>query len=320
MSEALLHQDGNDTADYTPVAAATGGQVVCLPDGRAAVIPTDVAAGSLGSASAEGIYIVTKAASLVWVDGCEIWWDHSANAAVLAPSGDKDFYLGVAVGDVAAATVTGKVNLNVKATYLVDLAVHAAKTAIVKTVVGSTTVEVPHVERHGGSNVLILGTTAEAQKVDLLSTRGFSVDSNWIVEGIVNIITNGDASAVDFNIGVASGTHASDADTIAESVFLHVDGASLNIMAESDDGTTEVTTVDTTVDAVLGTPFSFVIDGRDPAGVLLYIDGVAVLTGSTFVLTDATGPLYLLAHLEKSSDDSPGTFSIDQLRVRIANE
>ena len=309
-----------DAIDFTAVAAITGGQVVCLPDGRAGVCPTDRDAGALTSAAVEGIFTVTKAANLVWVDGMEIWWDHSANAAVLQPAGDKDFYLGVAIGDVAAATTTGKVNLNVRPSYLIDLQTGAFQTLIVKTVVGSTTVEVPQVLQRGGSASLRLGTTAEAQKVDLLSTRGFGVESNWIVDGIVNVIVDGDAAAVDFNIGVANATHADNADSITESCFIHTDGTSANILAESDDGTTEVAATDTTVDLAVGTPFHFLIDGRNTSDIQIYINGVNVLPSSVFKLNAATGPLKLLAHLEKSSDDSPGTFNIDQLRVRIANE
>lgn len=320
MSDAYLYQEDDSTVDYTAVAAVTGGQVVQLSDGRAGVVPTDLAASELGSASTEGIYTVTKAADLVWVDGQEVWWDHSANAAVLQPAGDKDFYLGTAYGDATAAATTAKVQLNCKPKYLVDLQTGAFQTLVVKTVVGSTTVEVPQIYQRGGSSSMVLGTTAEAQKLDLLSTRGFAVESNWIVDGIVNIITNGDAAAVDFNIGVANATHASDADSITESCFIHVDGASVNILAESDDGTTEVAATDTTIDFTAGTPFHFLIDGRNTSDIQIYINGALVLPSSVFKLNAASGPLKLLAHLEKSSDDSPGTFNIDSFRVRIANE
>ena len=320
MVEARLFQEEDCVLDYTAVAAVTGGQVVQLPDGRAGVVPTDLAAAGIGSASAEGIYEVTKAANIVWVDGQEIWWDHSADAAVVQPAGDLDFYLGAAVGDVAAATVLGKVNLNVRPQYLIDLAKDAFQTLLVKTVVGSTTIVIPSLTQSGGSNVMAFGLTAEAQKIDLLSTRAFGVESNWIVDGIVNILVDGDAAATDFNIGVANATHASSADTITESCFIHQDGTSLNILAESDDGTTEVAATDTTVDLVVGTPFHFLIDGRNTSDIQIYIDGVNVLPNSTFKLNAATGPLKLLAHVEKTADDSPGTYSIDSLRVRIANE
>lgn len=319
MSDSTYYQEG-ESLDYTAVAAVTGGQVVQVSDGRAGVVPTDLDAAALGSASVEGVFVVAKTTSVVWVDGMELWWDHSANAATYAPANDNDFYLGVAQGDAAAADTTGKVRLNVKPSYLIDLQTGAFQTLVVKTVVGSTTVEVPHIEVQGGSSSLIFGATAEAQKVDLLSTRAFALGSNWIVDGIFNVIDDGDDAAIDFNIGVANATHASDADSITESVFLHLDGNSLDLYAESDDGTTEVAATDTTVNIVLGTPVHFLMDGRDPADVQIYVNGVLMLTGSVFDVSAATGPLKLLAHLEKTANDTVARYNVDQLRVRIANE
>ncbi len=42
-----------------------------------------------------------------------------------------------------------------------------------------------------------------------------------------------------------------------------------------------------------------------------YINGALVLSGTTFTLEDGTGPLKLLIHSEKSSNDSPGVVLID---------
>ena len=116
---------------------------------------------------------------------------------------------------------------------------------------------------------------------------------------------NGSTSDVDINIGVANATHATDADSITESVFFHIDGGSLNILAESDDGTTEVAATDTTVDITAGSAVAnrveFWIDMRNPADIQLYVDGVNVLPSSVFTLAAATGPVGLLAHVEKTS-------------------
>lgn len=320
MVEANLYQEGDEVVDYTAVAAVTGGQVVQLRDGRAGVIPDDVAAAELGAASTAGIYTVAKTIDLVWVDGMEIWWDHSANAAILRPAADKDFYLGAASGDQTAASTTGRVALNVKPTYLIDLQDDGFTTVIVKTVVGSTSVEVPDVKARGGTMAMNHGATSEAQKVDLLSSRSWATGAKWIVDGIVNVITNPATASSDFSIGVANATHASDADTITESCFLHLDGGSLVINAESDDGATEVAATSTTISLVAGTPFHFLMDGRNVADIQIYINGVLVLGSTVFVLTAATGPLKLLAHFEKAAQTDVGVINIDKLRVRIANE
>lgn len=321
-AEATLLRGRHDSRD-TAAATIASGEIQQMNDGRAGV---RTGLGSLASGDpvgfvTEGVFDIPKTTSQVWLDGCELFWDHSTNAATCIPrlgAGDRDFFLGCAVGDVAAATAVGKVNLNVRPQYIIDLQRDPFATVIVKTVVGSTTVEVPHIEVSGGAQSMILGTTAEAQKVDLLSERSFAPGSKWIVEAEINIVTNSDNAAGDFNIGVASATHATDADAIAESAFIHTNGNDLNIYAECDDGTNETAATDTTVDFVAGTPFSIVIDGRDLTDLHYYIDGVEVLASTTFLVSAMAGPLKLLAHLEKTSDDSPGTYKINRLRVRTA--
>ena len=320
MADAELWQNDKCVMDYTAEAAYTGGTVIQLRDGRAAVLPVDVASGESGGAQTEGVYRVTKAASQVWIDGAPIWWDHSANAATCVPpltAGDRDFFLGTAVGDVASATTEGKVNLNVQPVYEVDMQRDGGDTAVVLTA-GS-----PYIYSRGGSLEAGFSATAEAQKLDWLSKRSFALGSNWILEAVVEVVTNADADVADLSIGVANATHASDADSITESVFFHFDmGADLNIDAESDDGTTEVAATDTTIDFAVGTPVHLVLDGRDPSNVKFYINGVEALSGTADLgnIAAATGPLKALFHLEKSSNDSPGVVQLDMLRVRTGQQ
>ncbi len=319
MPEAYLYQAECDRT-YTADAAITGGEVVQLRDGRAAVIPVDVANGESGGAQTEGIYTVAKTASQVWLDGAEIWWDHSANAATCIPrmgAGDRDFFLGCAVGDATSAATTGKVALNVRPAYEIDMQRDGGDTAVV------LTAGTPYIYSRGGSLEAAFSATAEAQKLDWLSKRSFALASNWILDAIVNIATNADADVADLSIGVANATHASDADSITESAFFHFDlGGDLNIDAESDDGTTEVAATDTTVDFAVGTPVHLVLDGRDPSNVKYYVNGVEVLadTANLGNIAAATGPLKALFHLEKSSNDSPGVVQLLALRVRTGQQ
>jgi len=311
--EATYRQPGC-TLDYTPAAAWTAGQVFQLPDGRAAVPANDIASGALGAAQTEGLFTVIKAATQVWLDGAPIWWDHSANAATCIPplvAGDRDFFLGTAVGDVASAAVSGAVNLNVQPRYIIDYQRDGGDTAVV------LTVGTPYIYSRGGSLESGFSLTAEAQKLDWISKRSFTKDSSWILEAVLEVVANADADVGDLNVGVANATHASDADSITESNFFHFDmGADLNLDAESDDGTTEVAATDTEVDWAVGTPIHLVIDGRDPSDIQMYVNGVLVLGSTVFTLAAATGPLKAIVHLEKSSNDSPGVVQLDMLRVR----
>lgn len=325
MSDAIYIR-GREDNRLTAAAAVASGEIYQLADGRAGVkTGLDAAAsGDRVNFTTTGQHTVTKKASQVWIDGAPIWWDHSANEATCIPplvTGDRDFYLGTAVGDAASADVTGAVNLNVEPSYIIDVHVDGGDTEIVKTVVGSTTVEVPNLISRGGTLDALLGTTAEAQKVDWLSKRSFTLDSNWILEAIVEVVVNADADVGDLTVGVANGTHASDAEAITEFAVFHFDmGADLNLDAASDDGTTDVDPTDTTIDWAVGTPLHLVIDGRNPSDIQMYVNGVLVLGSTVFTLAAATGPLKALFHLEKSSNDSPGRVQLDMLRVRTAQQ
>jgi hypothetical protein len=175
---------------------------------------------------------------------------------------------------------------------------------------------------YGNARALTLTATSEVQCVDILSVDRFAVASNAIVEAIFRIGVNGSTSAVDFNIGVANGTSTSDADAITESCFIHVDGGATDLLAESDDGTTEVAATDTTIDFTAGSAVANRVEAwldlRDPADIQVYINGALVLGSTVFKLDAATGPLGLLAHLEKSTGTATaGPIYIDALRARF---
>ena len=309
MAEANYRQDGN-SIDWTPTAAVAAGEVIHLPDGRAAFAPTAIAAGVLGAVQVSGIATVLKTATMVMLKGSKLYWDTSASAAhLLFGANTADYFLGTVDTTAASAATTVNVILNVKPCYTLALED------------GFTAVPIPAITAnpkgmafaHGNGISMVFDTAAEAEKFDALSTRGIAVATTGILHALVNIVENGDDVAFDFNVGLANATHATDADTITESLFAHIDGGSLNIMAESDDGTTEVTSTDTTVDAVVGTPFLVQWDLTDNADIQMYIDGVNVLPNSVFKLNAATGPLKLLAHMEKTANDSPASFTIMDL-------
>lgn len=303
----------------TAAAARASGEVVCLGDGRAGVKCglNAAASGDAVKYETEGQMTVIAKSSEVWCDGDEIFWDVSANAATVVPplvAGDEDFFLGSAVGNKASAATSAVVNLNVKPRYIIDLHESGGDTAPVLTAGTPTAIQ------RGGTLDFLFSATAEAQKLDWLSKRSFPVDSGWIADFVVEVVVNADADVADLSIGVANDTHASDADSITEAALFHFDmGADLNLDAESDDGSTEVAATDTTVDWAVGTPIHLKLDGRDPANVKFYANGVELLAATADLgdIEAATGPLKLLLHLEKSANDSPGRVQIDQARVRL---
>lgn len=315
VEATMVHECPEEELQLTLEGSGSAGEIIQLPDGRAGFIDglNDPASGAKVTVRTQGVVTVPKTASIVLLDGGEVYWDFSANKAHFKKVNDQDFYLGTVVGDAASSDTELNVDLNRKPAWLIDMAVDGYDSAVV------LTAGAPLVRDRGGKIELLFDTTAEAQKVDALSLDAFAIAANAIITGKVTIVTNADAAAGDFNIGIANGTHASDADAITESVFLHVDGASTNILAESDDGSTEVNATDTTVDFTAGTEFEFWIDVRDPTDIQIYIDGVNVLPSSAFKLNAGSGPMKLLAHFEKTSNDSPGEIHVRHFRARIAH-
>lgn len=316
--------------DWLADAAVVAGQVIQLRDGRAGVVTVDAASGTWVGVYVSGVFEVQKTTTMVILMGSRLFWDHSANKCHLLHRNDRDFFLGSAVGGgpthITSATSAGVSGPTIAATSAgtaVNVALNAKavnemalSTGYASAPVYTAGINIGCFGAGEGCN-LIKDATNEAQKVDALSFRGMAVGSLAIVDALICV--NSDANAAsDTNIGLANETHASDADTIAESLFIHLDGGSTNIAAESDDGVTEVAATDTTVDYAAGTPFLAQWDLSNTSDIQLYIDGVNVLPASVFKLNAATGPLKLLAHSEKSGTATAGNVSVLSLVARPA--
>lgn len=309
-----IRNDCPQFEEFTAAAAVSPGQVVQLPSGRAGVVAglEALAAGDKGVAYVNGQYRVNKTASVAILKGGDVFFDTSASKADFHMDGG-DYRLGVALANAAAAGTTVDVDLNAQQEWFLQLGESCFASVAVQTTGAPAVTEVV-----AGQKELkfVLDTQTEAQKIDLLSVDSIPVTTGFIAEFVVAIYDVGDSNTLDINFGVANGTHASDCDSITESVFFHVDGNALDVFAESDDGTTEVTATDTTVNAVDDTYAHYWIDARDLSDVQLYINGVNVLPSSVFDVSAATGPLKALVHVEKSSNDTPADVRIKGLRIR----
>jgi len=310
MSEAVLDKGVDTITVTTPAAGYSSGEVIQLPDGRAGVLSGLVArvSGQEAAFAVAGQFTLAKTASVVILKGAPLYWDRSANSATpLKALTGADFYAGTAVDDATAAATTVVVNLNVQPNYTIDLMRDETDTVNV----GDASVSM----QPGYAKLSILATS-EAEKTDIMSAHSVPVTVPFIVEGRMASLDGSD-STVDMNVGIANATHATSADTITESVFIHLDETGdLEIYAESDDGTTEVAATDTTVAYVDNTYFDFAIDARDLTDIQIYINGVNVLPASVFKLNAATGPIKLLAHIEKTTGTATGEMRVSKLALR----
>lgn len=314
MQAQYIQGSGGEIVTWTADAAYSNGDVVQLPDGRAGVLAADVASGDEVGVRVGGRFTVAKTTSMVMLIGSKLFWDHSASKCHLLHGGDRDFYLGCAYDDGASADTTITVSLNVKPMYTVSL-----EDGFVGVNVNTAGFPASRGAGARGWNGQ-LDATNEAQKVDALSSRSCAVAAlgESIVDALICINSNGGANALDTNIGVANGTHASDFDSVTEALVAHFDGNDLNINLASRDGTTTVASTDTTVDFANGTPFLVQFDCRNLSDIQAYVNGVNVLPSSVFKMNAAAGPLKFVAHMEKSANATIGNVTLMDGGVRTA--
>lgn len=317
MPEAIFVRDRHQVR--LELAASTGaGELRQLGDGRAGFYQKDVGAssGDFVLITTSGQVTLPKTNGVALLDGGRAYWDHSANAITYKPANDRDFFAGAIVGDYAAGDTQVVVNLNIEPRYLLDI----ARDPFVTAIVGTQALGGLALNRRGGAHNIVLNATNEAQKVDILTRDGFAVAANAIVDLIFNVISDGAGTVVDVSMGVANGTNATNADDITESLFIHLNANSTTILAESDDGTTEVVATDTTITYTEGTPVEVWFDLRDPEDIQIYINGVLVLGATEFKLNAATGPLKLLIHVEKTASTDTYEIDINRLCARIMEQ
>jgi len=311
VAEASTYKDAATIDVVVPTGGYTAGEVLQLCDGRAAYVSglRSLDAGEEAALQTAGQVTMAKIADKVVLAGGKLYFDRSAGTVTPIKTSDS-FFVGVAVADATAAATTVVVDLNVEPVYQVEL----GKT----TFAASATDGLGVLQNTVGSHIYTLAfdAVAEVAMAALLSDDSVPVADLGIAEFRVAVYDKGDSAALDINWGLANATHATDADSITESVFFHVDGNATTLNAESDDGTTEVAATDTTKEAADDTYVECWIDCRDIDDIQLYVDGVNVLPDSVFKLDEATGPMKLLVHMEKTSDNTTADVRVDFARLR----
>lgn len=321
MADAVFNRNFDETL-VRLAGSVSGGELWQQYDGRAGFYDSLSAQSSGVDARFKTAHaaILTKATGVVILKGGRCYWDHSANNVTYKKVNDRDFYIGRAAKDTASGDGVIEVILNVDPRYDIDMGLDPFAT----TIVGTQALGGLALLRRGGAHHIVLSSTNEAQKVDMLSVDAFSKDANAIVEFAFRVISDGAGTVVDVSMGVANDTNATDADAITESVFIHLDANNTNINAESDDGTTEVAATDTTTDYTEGSAVAQRVevwmDFRDPADVQIYVNGALVLDATTFNVNAATGPFKLLTHVEKSAAADTYELALDWMRVRYSEQ
>lgn len=310
----------NSQVRLTNASSIVSAAIWQLPDGRLGYNRSrSSGAGGVSIFETGDVAIVPKATGITLLDGGRVYWDRTNRVATYKRVDSRSAYLGRCDGGAASADTSVAVTFNIDPPYDLDLLRDPFETAIV----GTQSLGGMGLYQRGALH-LTLDSTNEAQKVDALSVDGFSIDGNAVIEIAGRILSVPASSAVDISLGFADGTHASDADQIAKSCFIHIDGGSQDILAESDDATHETTATDTTVNYTAGSDidsrFECWIDTRNPSSVAFYVNAVRVLSSTTFNMSSASGVLKLLVHAEKSASNGTLDLVIDRCCARCAEQ
>lgn len=313
MAEASFYLDG-ETISFTTVAAVAAGEVLQVPDGRVGVAVDAAIAASMVSCQICGIHKLAKTADEIYVPGQRLYWDASASkVTAVPPITAADFFVGCCAVDAAASDTTAQVAINRDWEGSVDQ--RSATFAVLPVLTAGD----PRVYNVGGGLRFTIDATNEAQKIDALSHKAVSLDSDWIFLAEV-VIDAAAGSATDISIGVADGTHATDFQSVATFCTIHIDGGSANILVESDDGTTDVAPIDSTIDWTAATPFALAIDGRDPADIKLYINGIReTASATTLAIAVAASGLKACVHIEKTSSTDAATVTVANMKIMTAD-
>lgn len=327
MPEATFVRNWDQSVE-TAESAVSVGEVRQLPSGEAAVFVRvlGASAGPAQAASAadkieertSGKFTLPLTTGITILAGGRCYWDASAGKVHYRKSNDRDFYLGRATDDADSGVVV--VDLNKNPPDDIDISRDAFST----TIVGTQALGGLALLRRGGAHKFVLSSTNEAQKMNMLSKDGFAPSANAIIELIFNVVSDGAGTAVDVSLGLANADHATDADSITESLFVHLDANDANIYLESDDGTTEVAATDSTINYTEGDGMANRVevwfDLRNPADIQAYINGANVLPATVFKLDTATGPMRLMAHIEKTASTDTYEIDIERLACRLMEQ
>ncbi len=301
-------------------ALGLGGEVFQMPNGLAGVNKrgrSGAIAGQTVQFETAGLQNIPKAA-VVLLDGQEVYWDRSASVCTYCRLDDRDFFLGTVRGQAAVNDTYATISLNEKAQYTHDLLRDPFEVSPVGTLSGT------------GFNLYLrnslriaLDATSEVQKMDPQSVDGFSVLSKGYIEGSFRVLAHGAASNPHVSIGYGDGTTATDAlsSTIANYLFLRLDGNSDVISVEGSEFSKTSTGVSCTVGNRATNRVYFTFDIRNRSNILVYINGLRVLSGSTIALDNATsGTNYLLFHVMKPISVTVYDIVLDSLRTRFSEQ
>ena len=172
----------------------------------------------------------------------------------------------------------------------------------------------------GGIFRLATSVTDELQTLTLYWADQLTIDVTKapIMEARIRMNFEGATFSADqrFVVGLASARNAT-LDSVVTHAWFRVEGANLNILKETDDGTTDTDDTDTTIDIVDNTWTRLRIDMTTLAAVAFSVDGVAA-GGAAMSIPLASGNLQPFIEQQKDAGAEVETLDIDYVLISWA--
>jgi len=172
-------------------------------------------------------------------------------------------------------------------------------------------------DEHGGAVSCLIAATSEAEDAVIYfgDELNFDIDHLKRIEMRAKIITPG--AGVTLVWGMA-GAHDLDKDTVAQNAWFRVEGGTLDLLVESDDGTNNNDDDDTAINLVSDAYHDFMIDFTDTSDVKFFVDGVQVSDATTFDMSNYTGGLQPYFSGDKASGTTTGQVIVDKVKITAA--
>jgi hypothetical protein len=168
-------------------------------------------------------------------------------------------------------------------------------------------------DTHGGEFAMTLAATNEAESLTIYlgDQRIFAVDKKPVFEAKIKVSTIAANQRVVFGL---AGDRNATLDNVAQNAWFRIEG-NMNILVETDDGTTDNDDNDTTVDAVNGTYAIYQVDLSNLADIKFRINGVDYTPETMNLSALTTQTLQAFVELQKDSGTGTPAITIDWIRI-----
>lgn len=169
-------------------------------------------------------------------------------------------------------------------------------------------------DTHGGEVAMTLAATDEAESLTLYigDQKLFQANKNPVFEARLKVSTIAANQRVVFGL---AGDRDATLDDVAQNAWFRIEAA-MDVLVETDDGTTDNDDNDTTVDAVNGTYAVYEVDLSNLSDVKFRINGVDYTPETMSLAALTTATLQPFIEIQKDSGTGTPSVTIDWIRVR----